>query len=77
MLAEPHRVRGLRVLIGCSMAAAGSATLVVLIVMSYDPSSSLDLGLASTVLLSATAQVALLIGGWLAWTGISQRKRQF
>jgi hypothetical protein len=71
------RMRTFRAVAGCAMAVLGLATLALLVVMTYGGAAgSLDLGLASTVLISGAAQVALLIGAWLAWTALPRTKRR-
>jgi hypothetical protein len=71
---DPPRMRPLRAVAGCAMAVVGLATLALLVAMTYGAAGDLDLDLGSTVLISAAAQVALLIGAWLAWTALQTPK---
>ena len=63
----------LRAITGLVLVTAGALGLTGLTVMVYRGTLDLksvviDLGLGSTVLVSAAAQLAILIGGWLIWT---------
>lgn len=65
-------------LVGASLALAGLAVLTGLFVVIYADREpfhryALDLGLAGTALLSACAQIAVLVGAWLLWSGTAGR----
>lgn len=79
-LRTPPRFRAGRAACGVLMAVVGSLTLVGLVVIgncSARPCEKLlfELGLATTGLISATAQGLVLGGLWLLWTAFRDARR--
>lgn len=68
------------VLTGALLFLAGALTIAVLIYInnSQNPAAvkaMMDLGLAGTALVSATAQLFVFLGGWMIWRATRRRRR--
>lgn len=71
----------LQVVIGAALALTGVAVLASLFVIVYGDREPFQtyavyLGLAGTALISAGAQIAILVGLWLVWRGTAAPMRQ-
>jgi len=65
---------------GALLFLVGALTIAVLILInnSQDPAAvkvMMDLGLAGTALVSATAQLFVFLGGWMVWRATRRRGR--
>jgi len=68
------------VVTGAALFLVGAVTLGLLIFInnSQDPAAvkaMMDLGLAGTSLVSATAQLLIFLGGWMIWRAARRRRR--
>lgn len=68
------------VVVGALVFLVGALTIGVLIFInnSRDPAAvkvMMDLGLAGSAMVSATAQLLVFLGGWLIWRGMRRRRR--
>ena len=82
-MAEPQsrdRAPVRRVLTGAALFLVGALTIAALIFISnsQDPAAvkaMMDLGLAGSALVSATAQLLIFLGGWMVWRATRRRRR--
>lgn len=68
------------VVVGALVFLVGALTIGVLIFInnSRDPAAvkvMMDLGLAGSAMVSATAQLLVFLGGWMIWRGMRRRRR--